>query len=248
MHPLCADELRRTEMASTAAVVRQYVFVSPETSINAGNNLSSKCHPWSHCGAKARRSPRKSSVQQASASCVFSKAQSSPGKPQCFSAVGGARSGCNEASTLFPQSSIGPIGTVSTPVFRSSFLFLTQGKIPLPPLHFFSTFTQWEPGYEVSASSPALFRYGIESLEVIALDTFHVNVKLCLQSACCMCTDLLHQVNYLAPSSLDSMRLINYRDAFRSLRKVDDGMGDRPHNPRYQSSSEAPRMGIRLAK
>ena len=160
MHPLCADELRRTEMASTAAVVRQYVFVSPETSINAGNNLSSKCHPWSHCGAKARRSPRKSSVQQASASCVFSKAQSSPGKPQCFSAVGGARSGCNEASTLFPQSSIGPIGTVSTPVFRSSFLFLTQGKIPLPPLHFFSTFTQWEPDYEVSASSPALSRYG----------------------------------------------------------------------------------------
>ena len=42
-------------------------------------------------------------------------------------------------------------------------------------------------------------------------------------------------------------RLINCTDAFGSLWKVDDGVGDKAHNARHESNRKTARVGIRLA-
>jgi hypothetical protein len=140
--PLPASELNNIQRCdSVVEVVRPNAFVFPENWTTGKNKLSSKRHPVLQSGAKALRILRISLIRGKNTSFVFSKAQSSPGEPQYFSAVGGARAGCYEAPTPRPGSSLGSAGP-RVGAYLSSFNRLrTQGKILLPPLHFLSTHT-----------------------------------------------------------------------------------------------------------
>jgi hypothetical protein len=106
---------------------------------------------------------------------VFSKAQSSPGEPQYFSVVGGARSGCYEAPTPIREALW--LHRVCVGTYLSSFDPLSSpGKNSAPTRACLSITTIGiEARNPVCASPDPHPDSGIESLKVIAFDNSYVN-------------------------------------------------------------------------
>jgi hypothetical protein len=101
--------------SSFAALASVRVFPPPsESSIGDVHMLCNTPHPQHRYGSIRLRILRKLSFPRASSSSCHLQGESSPGRPQNFSMVGGARSGCYEVPPPRRRALLAPSGAAVT--------------------------------------------------------------------------------------------------------------------------------------